>query len=65
MCADESDDRPLCGCCREIIGVYEPIWVILSDGSEREGSRLTLCKELDYPDSVAVHARCHRHSPRP
>lgn len=31
-----------CEGCQEIIGVYEPMRVILRDGSERTGSRLTL-----------------------
>jgi hypothetical protein len=53
-------DRLLCARCREIIGVYEPIWAMASDASERAGSRLTLGCELRSPDSVAVHERCHR-----
>jgi len=53
-------DRLLCAHCQEIIGVYEPIWVIASDASEWTGSRLTLAGELRSPNSVAVHERCHR-----
>lgn len=51
-------DRLHCGRCQEIIGVYEPIRVILRDGSEHTGSRLTLRAELHQPGSVTFHEQC-------
>ncbi len=48
-----------CERCQEVIGVYEPIRVILRDGSERTGSRLTLNAELRQPGSVVLHEHCH------
>ncbi len=49
-----------CEICQEVIGVYEPMRVILCDGSERTGSRLTLRDELRQPGSVALHKDCLR-----
>jgi len=48
-----------CASCHEVIGAYEPMWVILNDSSERAGSRLTLALELSEPGSIAVHDQCH------
>jgi hypothetical protein len=53
-------DRLHCPCCREVIGVYEPMWVILRDGSEHAGSCLSLALELREQESVGLHQRCHR-----
>jgi len=53
-------DRLRCARCQDIIGVYEPIMVILRDGSKRAGSPLTLNSELQDTQSVAVHEQCHR-----
>jgi hypothetical protein len=47
-----------CAHCGEVIGVYEPTRVVLGDGTELNGSRLTLRSELETPGSVAVHERC-------
>lgn len=49
-----------CESCQDVIGVYEPMRVILRDGSERTGSRLTLRDELCQPGSVALHEPCPR-----
>jgi hypothetical protein len=48
-----------------VVGVYEPIRVILRDGTERMGSRLTLDAELRQPWSVAIHEHCHDLAGRP
>ncbi len=48
-----------CTHCGDVIGVYEPAWVILEDGTELRGSRLTLSLELEMPGSIAVHEYCH------
>lgn len=48
-----------CAHCGEVIGVYEPAWVILDDGTELRGSRLTLASELETPGNIAVHERCY------
>ena len=52
-------DHPRCAHCQDIIGVYEPMMVVLRDGSERAGSRLTLKSELNEPGNVALHEQCH------
>ena len=58
--------RLRCERCQEIIGVYEPIRVILRDGSEHTGSRLTLDAELRQLGSVAFHEPCRASAkPRP
>ncbi|MGO9823254.1 MAG: hypothetical protein ACLPTJ_21705 [Solirubrobacteraceae bacterium] len=48
-----------CTHCGERIGVFEPAWVILEDGTELRGSCLTLSSELELPGSIAVHEHCH------
>jgi hypothetical protein len=50
--------RPCCDRCQDVIGVYEPVVVILPDGSERSGSWLTLGSALADPESRALHERC-------
>ncbi len=52
-------DHPRCARCQDIIGVYEPMMVILRDGNECAGSRLTLESELNEPGSVTLHDHCH------
>lgn len=47
-----------CAQCGEIIGAYEPMSVILGDGSRHAGSRLSLDVLLGKPDSIAVHEGC-------
>ncbi|MHB8693113.1 MAG: hypothetical protein ACYDHH_17895 [Solirubrobacteraceae bacterium] len=42
-----------------MIGVYEPAWVILEDGSERPVSLLTVGSELHGLGALLVHERCH------
>ncbi len=56
----ERVERLCCAFCGDVIGVYEPMLAILPDGSAHAGSRLTLCSELEHPNSVALHERCHR-----
>jgi hypothetical protein len=47
-----------CAHCRDVIGVYEPITVVLPDGTARSSSRLLLD---DEPATGRVfHERCHR-----
>jgi hypothetical protein len=53
-------DRPRCDHCQDVIGVYEPVVVILPDGSERSGSQLTLSSAVADPESRAFHERCRR-----
>jgi hypothetical protein len=45
---------------QDVIGVCEPMRVVLRDGSERTGSRLTLRDELRQSGSVALHEDCPR-----
>ena len=52
-------DRSRCAHCGEIVGVYEPMRLLLPDGTHRPGSRLTLRDQLDAPGSTAVHERCY------
>jgi hypothetical protein len=52
-------DRPRCTYCDEIIGVYEPVRVMLVDGTELVGSALTLGEQLEPSGSVALHGRCY------
>jgi hypothetical protein len=52
-------DRRRCAYCDEIIGVYEPVRVMLVDGSELIGSMLTLGEQLQTPGSCALHDRCY------
>ena len=35
-------EQPRCAYCHEIIGVYEPVRVMLRDGTELKGSSLPL-----------------------
>ena len=49
-----------CSECHDRVGVYEPIWVLLADGSERRGSPLTLADELGSPGALVLHEGCHR-----
>jgi hypothetical protein len=53
------DDRLRCVHCGEVVGVYEPARVLLSDGTEQHGSRLTLRAQLGTPGVILVHERCH------
>jgi hypothetical protein len=52
-------DSLRCVHCRDVIGVYEPIRVLLTDGTLREGSRLTLGEDLGAPGTLALHESCH------
>jgi hypothetical protein len=53
-------ERLRCVLCGEVIGVYEPVHVILRDGSDLKGSQLTLGPELERPGSAALHDQCYR-----
>ena len=60
-------ERSICAYCGEIIGVYEPIRVLLPDASERHGSLLELEAELQAPGVIVVHEGCYEtfmHDPR-
>ena len=48
-----------CAHCQDIVGVYEPVLLILSNGSNRRGSALTLGDQLDAPGSIVVHEQCY------
>ena len=52
-------DRLRCIYCGEIVGVYEPIRLLLADGSDRRGSTLSLGDQLAAPCRAVVHERCH------
>jgi hypothetical protein len=52
-------EQPRCAYCHEIIGVYDPVRVMLRDGTELKGSSLTLGEQLKAPGSLALHARCY------
>jgi hypothetical protein len=52
-------ERLCCAYCGEIMGVYEPIRVLLPDASERHGSLLKLEVELQVPGVFAVHEGCY------
>ncbi len=52
-------ERPRCAHCYEILGVYEPVRVIQHDGTELDGSALTLGEQLGAPGNVVLHARCY------
>lgn len=52
-------DRLRCGYCGEIVGVYEPIRLLLPDGSDRRGGVLSLGDQLAAPGSTVVHEGCH------
>lgn len=51
-------DRLPCAYCGEIVGVYEPTWLLLPDGSDQHGSALTLGDELEAPGGIVVHEHC-------
>lgn len=53
-------DRLRCARCGDIIGVYEPTWVLGGDAGSLQGSWLTLRDELQPPGSTALHERCYQ-----
>ena len=57
---DEPPSRPVCAHCADIIGVYERVWVKLTDGSLRESSLLNLAKDTPPGQSITGiwHADC-------
>lgn len=50
--------RPVCSHCADIIGVYEPVGIKLTDGSPRESSLLNLVK--DTPLGATIIRIWHR-----
>jgi len=52
-------ERVYCAHCCEVIGVYEPMRLILSAGGEFTGSLLTLGSEFARPGAAAVHETCY------
>jgi hypothetical protein len=48
-------DRLGCAHSGEIVGVYEPMRLLLADGRDRRGSPLTPGDQLEAPGSTAVH----------
>ena len=51
-------NRPRCARCGDVIGVYEPLRLFLSDDTVIEGSWLTLRAELQQEGSIAFHHQC-------
>jgi hypothetical protein len=51
--------------CHDVVGAYESITVVLTDGREISGSRLTLAEALDSPGAIVVHSGCDGASARP
>ena len=41
------------------VGVYEPARLLLSDGTEHDGSVLTLGQQLRTAGAIVVHERCY------
>ena len=52
-------NRVRCQHCGEIVGVYEPMRLLLPDGGDRHSSPLSLGDQLDVPGSTVVHERCY------
>lgn len=48
-----------CAYCRDVIGAYEPVRVLLRDGTDRRGSLVTLREMLQAPGSAALHDHCY------
>jgi len=53
-------ERVRCAHCRDVIGVYEPLRLMLGDGTELSGSLLTLGAQLEQPGSTALYEYCYR-----
>lgn len=51
--------RLLCAHCGDIVGVYEPSRLLLSDGTEHCGSPLTLGELPQTPGAIIVHEHCY------
>jgi hypothetical protein len=52
-------DRFRCAYCGEIVGVYEPMRLLLSDGRDRHVSYLTLGDQLAASGSTVVREACY------
>jgi hypothetical protein len=52
-------ERLVCAHCGDVIGSYEPIRVVLADGSDRHVGMLTLSAVLALSGSLALHEGCH------
>jgi hypothetical protein len=50
------EQLPGCAHCEEVIGVYEPVWLVLPDGTSRKGSLITLGCDADTPCGVLVQS---------
>jgi hypothetical protein len=50
------DSRPLCACCGDRIGVYEPVWLERPDGTRVRSGLLELGETL--PDGRIFHSEC-------
>jgi hypothetical protein len=51
--------RRHCAHCGEIVGMYERMRLLVPDGSDLDGSPLTLGEQLDAPGSTVLHERCY------
>ena len=51
-------DQVRCEYCGEIVGVYEPMRLLLPDGGDRRGSPSMLGDQLDMPGSTVAPGRC-------
>lgn len=57
---DDHQTHPVCAPCANVIGVYEPIWMKLTDISLRQSSLLNLAKGTPPGQSITGiwHAGC-------
>jgi hypothetical protein len=68
---DEKQTRSVCANCRDILGVYEPIWIELTDGTLRSSSLLNISSDTPSGESCTRmwHLDCLDHdaipAPRP
>ena len=49
-----------CDRCGEIIGTYEPAWLVLPDGTAVRGSPLTLRERCAGDQARVLHETCYR-----
>ena len=57
---DVDVNRLRCQHCGEIVGVYEPARLVLSDGTNWRGSPLTFDVAVEAHGAIVVHERCYK-----